>query len=170
MKKSSIIILILTVLSYTACTKDNDNDAQSNKSNDIVEMLTGKWTIHGVYKKTEIDGRVKSYNYTGEIEFMHDKSIYMDGSPFRYDIIYENGIPKTSPTSIANVINYYWGYSVVDIGGKDYISIGNDEFRNNFQIVSLTKNAFILVEDEDKEYNIDGKIYKEHYYVTMESE
>ena len=94
----------------------------------------------------------------------------MSGSPFTYYTIYENGIPQTIPISIVEVINYFWGYSVIDMGGKDYVSIGNDDFRNNFQIVSLTKNAFILVEDEDKEYNIDGKIYKEHYYVTMESE
>ena len=128
-----MILSLITLMSGAGCGTEKKTEAIENQN--VKGEFIPPDIRNGVYKKTEIDGRVKSYNYTGEIEFMHDKSIYMYGSPFRYDTFYENGIPKTIPTSIADVINYYWGYSVVDIGGKDYISLRQTSFVSSAEIL-----------------------------------
>ena len=143
----------------TACGgDDNENNGSSYTSDEIVELLAGKWEIAGDIMITEIEsGKRQGGTYTGNIEF--DKN-----QKFNRSIEAETEIEEfTKYGSLENIIHFrllgnYFGYSILKKESRNYLVF---EKKYNFEIISLTKNTFSM------KLNDDVELGQEKLHITM---
>ena len=168
MKKvySTILMLTITigVLNLCSCGGNDDGGGVSYTESEIVELLTGTWGVSGELKYTEGDKRMEG-TYTGSLEFRSNLHYYpsLNCNCTRNDFHSEGQNDNNEMKNIIyRSIPAYPVYSILKKDGKIYIVFSN----YSFEIVSLTKNTFKFVLDQDIEYN--GKIYS-HVYMTVVS-
>lgn len=163
-----MMMLVFAMPLMTACgSDDNENNGSSYTSDEIVELLTGKWEIAGDIMVTEIEtGKRLGGTYTGNIEFKDKKKIsrsikanteieelkFNKSYPL-HDIIYYTILSDHNP------------YTILKKDGKSFIAFNKDYVYYNFEIESLTKNTFKMKLNDD--LKIDGKSY--HITMTMVS-
>ena len=152
---SLVMLVVLMMPMLTSCGDDGDSSESVNYTSDeIVELLTGKWEVYGHVKITSsntdiienIDG-----DYTGTIEFLDTKKVKVN-SPVIQEIKQTDtdGSKYTVKLTLRDFISDYYKYSIIRKNGASYISFGTgDENRpNHYKIVSLTKNSFKLIRDD----------------------
>ena len=184
---SLVMLVVLMMPMLTSCGGDDGDSSGSVNytSDEIVELLTGKWEVYGHVKMTSsntdiienIDG-----DYTGTIEFLDTKKVKVNSS-----VIQEikqtdtDGSKYTVKITLRDFISDYYKYSIIRKNGAAYISFGTgDENRpNHYKIVSLTKNSFKLIRDETRQlgdnqenpYTVNqGTPYTVHYEITIISQ
>lgn len=175
-KKWSMIMLMFVALPLIVSCGDDDN-ATDLTTEEIVNMLTGKWDIKGtvrvdyVYSDIVLEGDytgTKDYDlkwegdYTGTIEFTENKDCYIHNSSKIYLRDKQGNIYRENGISLTSELSYFLEekYSILRKNGKTYIAFG----KQSFQIVSLNKNSFKLLEDEDIDYGYGETV---HYYITI---
>ena len=161
---SMLVCLVLPIM--VACSSDDDDEI-SYTADEIVEILSGEWEIHGDYRFILKNGdkmMTKEGNYTGTIEFKKDQKYAVQSTPF---FEYEQTYYGKSVTTLFTLDSFLNGstYSLPKKGGEYYISWEGmrDRYDMTFKIVSLTKKSFKLV--------LDGYIEntKETLYLTIVS-
>ena len=164
MKNSKILSFMLLAMvfvmpAFVSCSSDDDEGALNYTSEEIVEMLTGKWAIKGKFIINSVEGNKKQGEYSGEISFSKsDKGIWV--SKYRCKTINVDDLEF-------NLIKYsssYDSYSKYEVMRKDsklYLSLPGNSRYLNFQIISISKTSFKLILDEPSE---------EISYVTMISQ
>lgn len=161
---SMLVCLVLPIM--VACSSDDD-DEMSYTSDEIVEILSGEWEIHGDFRFIFKDGdkmMTKEGNYTGTIEFKKDQKYAVQSTPlYEYEETY-NGKKVTGNITL-DALLLGSTYSLLKKGGEYYISMGllKEPYDMTFKIVSLTKKSFKLVLDR---YIEDTK---ETLYLTIVS-
>ena len=147
----SMSMLVCFVLPLMVACSSDDDDEMSYTSDEIVEILNGKWSINGEFRFILKDGDkivTKEGNYTGTIEFKKDQKYAVQSTPL-YE--YESTINGKNRTSIIKLDDLLYGstYSLLKKGGEYYISLGimKEPYDMTFKIVSLTKKSFNLVLD-----------------------
>ena len=139
-----------------ACGDDDDNvgNGISYTESEIVEILTGKWGINGFVRISTDGGEKIEGDYTGTVEFTNDQKY-----------IFKCSVIEGTQISLSSLIegNNYQKYSVLRKNGNSYITFGSSSNYKSFQIVSINKNSFKLIEDEDMPSSL-------HYYITIISE
>ena len=179
MKKPFIIVGLMLIalmsLSLTACGDDNDNNGASNYTEaEIIELLTGKWEVYGDVKVTVYEtDETFTDSYKGNIEFKADKSVKFkitDGTKQKYSYTAIDGQTYEYEYYIEEAfIDNYNKYTILKKSGKNYISFGSSSNSYAFEIVSLTKNTFVLRIDDDI-FNSDNKSKAAgHVYMTIVS-
>ncbi len=153
----------------TACgSDDNDNSGSSYTTDEIVELLTGKWAISGDILVTEIEtGDRLGGTYAGDIEFKDKKKFDRNINKVKTEI---EELKIDTNTPLFNMIYYtilrnYNPYSILKKEGKSYIVFTNDYRNFNFEILSLTKNTLSMKLNDD--FEIDSR--KIHITMTMVS-
>ena len=168
LKILSLMMLVVMAMPMMVACGDDDGDNGGNGFSyteaEIVEILTGKWTIYGHCIITNTDGNKFEDDYTGTVEFTDAKKYIFESS----DIFFEG-------ENLGDIIggNNYHKYSILRENGKYYIVFDCGMYvYQHFQVVSLTKTTFKLVEDEDLFFysSAGNKDRKAHYYITIVSE
>ena len=92
---SMLVCLVLPIM--VACSSDDD-DEMSYTSDEIVEILNGKWGVSGDFRFIFKDGdkmMTKEGNYTGTIEFKKDQKYAVQSTPlYEYEYTF-NGKKET---------------------------------------------------------------------------
>ena len=167
---SMMMFVAMALPMMVACGSDKDDDGGSNvnyTTDEIVEMLNGKWGIYGHVKCTTSQENISDFtgDYTGTIEFTSNRKFTLSSSKMPYK---DNG--ETFEIPLENFLPNYGTYTILKQNGKNYVQL---EGRCNFLIQSLSKNSFKLVEDEDVTFEVyTGDHYENitmHYYITMYS-
>jgi ABC-type multidrug transport system fused ATPase/permease subunit len=109
----------------------------------------------------------------GNIEFKADKSVKFkitDGTKQKYSYTAIDGQTYEYEYYIEEAfIDNYNKYTILKKSGKNYISFGSSSNSYAFEIVSLTKNTFVLRIDDDI-FNYDNKSKAAgHVYMTIVS-
>lgn len=174
---SMMMLVAMALPMMMACGSDKDDEGGSNvnyTTDEIVEMLTGKWGIYGHVKCTTSQENTSDFtgDYTGTIEFTSDRKFTLSTSKMPYK---NHG--ETFEITLENIIDSYGSYTILKKNGKNYIQLEhNKDNRFSFLIQSLTPNSFKLVEDEDitleyytGDHYENHEIITMHYYITMYS-
>ena len=178
MKKTCRIVglMLIAVMGFglTACGDDDGGSGGSVNytSDEIIEILTGKWGVYGHIKVTssnsdiimKVDG-----DYTGTIEFTDKQKVIAKSSEIDMSITYPEGHTSTEKTTLASVFSSY-KYTITRKNGAVYISLGSGEEPNEYKIVSLTKTSFKLVKDEMREgkiLGVDNHIYSVNLHIEV---
>lgn len=143
---SMLVCLVLPIM--VACSSDDD-DEMSYTSDEIVEILNGKWGISGEFRVIFPDGDkmvTKEGNYTGTIEFKKDQKYTVQSTTlFEYEFTF-NGKKENRKYTLEKLL-YGSTYSLLKKGGEYYITFGSSDYFS-FKIISLNKKSFKLVLDE----------------------
>ena len=167
---SMMMLVAMALPMMMACGSDKDDEGGSNvnyTTDEIVEMLNGKWAISGHVKCTSNQKDVSDFtgDYTGTIEFTSDRKFTLSSSQIPFKVQGE-----TYETTLEGILYDKGTYTILKKNGKNYVQL--DSFYN-FLIQSLSKNSFKLVEDEDIIFGYyTGDHYEDrsmHYYITMYS-
>lgn len=171
-----LVVMALPIM--VACGDDDDNDDNNNNIGasyteaEIVELFTGKWEVYGEVKATFYEAdETYTDNYKGTIEFKADKSVKFkvtDGTKYKYT---DDGQPYETEYYVAEIlIGNNFKYTVLKKGGKNYISFDYSSIDSYpFEIVSITKNTFMLRLDDDIiDYENKSKPLG-HIYMTIVS-
>lgn len=152
-------------------SNDESGNDISYTSEEIVQILTGKWEIHGHVTVSDGTNIKVDNDYTGTIEFKADQSYNAKSSVI-------NTVPGVSVAGSNKVYyddldiqNYLSGtpyrYTILRKNSNYYLAFGSSNHPGStFQIVSLTKKSFKLVE-EDKVFEWGAETQYRHYYVTI---
>ena len=166
--KKSVLLSVLLVLGMLpllfACSSDDDNSAAELTSDEIVQLLTGKWEINGELKiKNQGTGDSFEGSYNGTIEFKKDNKIdFRVTKGDKYTV--ELGGKTYSMYLEEDIIDDYYGYSILKKNGKNYIAFGSKSHPYNFEIVSLKASVLRLVLNQSDVYNDNNTI---DYYMTL---
>ena len=176
---SILMLVVLTLPLLTSCGGDDGDSSGSVNytSDEIVELLTGKWEVYGHVKTTSsntdvienIDG-----DYTGTIEFLDTKKVKVN-SPVIQEIKQTDpdGSKHTYKITLRDFISDYYKYSIIRKNGAAYISFGtgDEKWPNHYKIVSLTKNSFKLIRDDTWQMGDNQKNpYTVHFEITIISQ
>jgi len=164
---SKLMLAVMTMLVMVACGGSDDNKSSEYTSEDIVKLLTGKWTISGDVLLTETEtGNKMEGNYTGTLNFKENQSIesYVKANCTHSDF---------SENDLSWIINFHflynkYKYSVAKKNGKDYISIKGVTNSYDFEIISLDKTTMRLVLEGDYTRLLDDK-KNTHVFMTVNS-
>ena len=162
-----MILASFSVLLFGACSSDDNNgDDILYTSNEIIEILTGKWNIYGHVRISGDTDRVVDSDYTGTLEFKADQKYSAKSSVISTMGI--NNINGETYTWDEDIYDYlgdasYHKYSIIRKSDKYYIEFGH----STFEIVSLTKKSFKLVLDEDRPWGSPEDMHYAHYYITI---
>ena len=175
-RKSSLskfmLILMVSPMMVSCSSSDESGNDISYTSEEIVQILTGKWEIHGHVTVSDGTNIKVDNDYTGTIEFKADQSYNAKSSVI-------NTVPGVSVAGSNKVYyddldiqNYLSGtpyrYTILRKNSNIYLAFGSSNNpRSTFQIVSLTKKSFKLVEEEDKVFEWGAETQYRHYYVTI---
>jgi len=157
--------LLLSTTLFTACSGDDDsNNGSSYSTEEIEELLTGKWKFSGEFKindppKTKT---LLSETYTGTIEFKANHEV---SHPIKVDadINETNGDLANFLTRI--ILYPDNKYQILRKDGKNYI-IFDETYKYTFEIIYLNKTTCYLVMDQDLEIVIYDVTYLEGRTVT----
>ena len=162
MKNSKILsfmlmAMVLVMPTCVSCSSD-DEGASTYTSEEITELLMGKWTISGDLN-CETTSLSFDEHYKGTIEFKNNNKYVFNVTE---SDLYK-GLGKIVEYSFANSSS---SYSVLKKGGDSYLILGNSKCP--FKIVSLKKNSLKLVLDEDviDLYILNSK-QSGHVYMTI---
>ena len=170
---SMMMLVAMALPMMVACGSDKDDEGGSNvnyTTDEIVEMLNGKWAISGHVKCTSNQKDISDFtgDYTGTIEFTSDQRFTLSSSKMPYKI---QGDVVDLP--LENILVNKGTYTILKKNGKNYVQLKDYSLSFNFLIQSLSKNSFKLVEDEDITFDYyTGDHYEDntmHYYITMYS-
>ena len=162
-------ILVVLCFGLVSCSSDDVEEGSniSYTSDEIVELLKGEWVISGHVQVLSLESNEKTIDsdYTGTIEFTEAKKYKISSSKMPYK---EKGV--ASEVDISRFLSHAGTYSILRKEGKTYLTLDNEPFL----IVSLTKNSFRLIENEDVVvgYRFDGSSIEKvryHYYITIVS-
>lgn len=183
MKKPFIIVGLMLIalisLSLTACGDDDGSSGSVNYTSDeIIEMLTGKWEVYGHAKVTSSDTQICENldgDYTGTVEFTKEQRAKAKSSVIGEESVSMDGQTYTEKVTLADFISDYYKYKITRKNGAVYITFGSDEYPYNYKIVSLTKTSFKLVCDDIHHFKYIGIGGKEvsvdfHYEITIISQ
>lgn len=172
MKK--IIINLVMALIVPACLScSSDDDGVSNyTSEEITELLKGKWTISGDIKCKTSNINFDGY-YKGTIEFK-DKNKFTfsitEGDKYKYEYNVDGKIYERSTYLESSFVYNLDEYKILKRGGDTYLVLGYSRYP--FKIVSLKKNSLKLVLDEDiiDSYLLHYDKENGHVYMTILSD
>ena len=170
MKKVKCLSLMLISVLFSAfvisCSSDDDEVVSNYTSDEILELLKGKWSVNG---ETKLVSETDNFagKYKGTLEFFQNKynEYYADfeakeGDKYNYHD-YEF-FPQ----------GYFIGHdrkvTVMKQGGKNYLLFGSSKFP--FEIIKLNKTTLKLKLDTDFENDVwtfYGKQY--HVYITIQT-
>ena len=162
----AIIMVMMQIVCFGSCSSDSDgSDGEvSYTSDEIVEILTGRWSIKGQIN-WENQSQTDAGEYTGSIEFSKSEKrnwvSYLDAP-----VTYEKSGEKSNLNKIIRsrrAGSDYEKYEVMRSNGKMYLCLPTSSGYWPFQIRSMNKNSFKLVLDEP--LTSGGRLY-----VTMISE
>ena len=166
---SMMMLVAMTLPMMVACGGDDDNNNNNGStysSDEIVELLTGKWDIAGDFIISDTENKqLMSGTYTGNIEFNANQKftrsikVTVDGNESEAT---EEDVRKYL-TSV--FINNYYPYQILKKGGKNYICFDKTY---NFEIRSLNKTTFYFEMDQDL-MSYSGEKVEGHIYMTMVS-
>ena len=169
-------LILISVLSYglTSCGSDGDDDGGSGggvdyTSDEIVEMLTGKWEVYGHAKATSNIENPSDFDsdYTGSIEFGANQSVKAKSTVMK-EVKEEGGY--TYNITLGSILDSSYKYKITRKNGATYISFGSDNYPKDFKIVSLTKKSFKLVMNQDFEGWDMKQSYTTHAEITIISQ
>ena len=174
--------MMVAALGLTACGGDSDDDAHGVSeltSDAIVELLEGKWDVHGKLRFNmhfDIDEfSVRSYsyegNYKGTIEFYKDKKFVFKITEYDNDRVKATYKDNTTKYESGRMETYYYNYVpssseyIIKKGNKNYIVFRADTEFSDFEIMSLKTNSFKLVLDKENSSKLEKHIanIKEQY-------
>lgn len=163
-----MLLSVFSIFMVEACSSDDDNgDDISYTSNEIIEILTGKWEIYGHVRISGDTDRMVDSDYTGTIEFKSDQKYSANSSVISTTEIQNNKSGKTY--TINNDISDYLGdasyhkYSIIRKNDRYYIEFAHA----TFQIISLTKKSFKLIMDEDVAWGSLDDLHYAHQYISI---
>lgn len=178
-RKSSLskfmLILMVSPMMVSCSSNDESGNDISYTSEEIVQILTGKWEIHGHVTISDGTNIKVDNDYTGTIEFKADQSYSAKSTVI-------NTAPAISPSvEGSDKVVYYddydiqsylsgtpYRYTILRKNSNYYLAFGSSNHPGStFQIVSLTKKSFKLVEEEDKVFEWGAETQYRHYYVTI---
>ena len=171
-KVKSLSLMLITVLfsmCVVSCSKDDDEGVSNYTTEEIFELLRGKWAVSGEIKLTsEADNFAGKYK--GTLEFAQSGSDYIN---FRFSIDdgdkYKSEYDSFYPERI--FVDYRADATIFRQGGKTYLHLPNSSYP--FEIVNLTKNSLKLKLDTDfvskSYYKLKGSNEKYHVYMTIQS-
>lgn len=111
------MLVTLTLSVVMACSSDDDeiSGAADYTSDEIVELLTGKWEISGEVRISEPIGGKSQTNYTGTIEFKANQKYNVSNT-----ILFEDG---DTNLYLSDILNNYRPYVILRKNGKNYIQV-----------------------------------------------
>ena len=157
---AGLILMAAMSLCLTSCGSDDDDDFGGGidytsggidyTSNEIVEILKGRWDVHGHIKLTSSDtNKIPNLDtdYSGTIEFFEDYKFYATSPVFQIRTYNIDGI--TYETELRLFSFFGKKYTIHKKNGSVYISFTeyNDK-PTSYEIVSINKKGFKLVRDE----------------------
>ena len=169
-----LMLIVAMGVCLTACGGDDDGGGSGGDinytSDEIIEMLTGKWEVYGHAKCVSDKAEAPNFDidYTGTIEFTKEQRAKAKSS-----VWYEEKIGDfTAKITLGSFIDDYYKYKITRKNGVTYISFGSDHSPNDFKIVSLTKTSFKLVLNKD--FQVDEPMisgaYTSHVEITVISQ
>ena len=162
-----MLFTAFSIFMVEACSSDDDNgDDISYTSNEIIEILTGKWEIYGHVRISGDTDRKVDSDYTGIIEFKADQKYNAKSSIISTTGI--NNINGETYTWDEDLYDYlgdasYHKYSIIRKNDRYYIEFAHA----TFQIMSLTKKSFKLIMDEDVAWGSLDDPHYAHQYISI---
>lgn len=152
----------------TACgSDDNENSGSSYTTDEIVDLLNGKWQVSGDAMLTEIEtGKRLGGNYFGTMEFDKKQNCKwkFENNPTIEELNFEKSKLYASNDFERLLVYMFYNsnYSILKKEGKNYFVVSSGY---EFEINYITKSTFKMTLDKD--LKIDNK--KCHLTATLVS-
>ncbi len=167
---STILLAVMTMSTMVACSSssdDEDGGGVSYTESEIVELLSGTWKVSGDLKVVEKEtGKVLEGNYDGNITFTSSQKVIFGSTSNctrndfdTQDYSDNNRFMNHKVNSQYILCSTYRDYEIVKKNGKIHLDL-SPYHKYFFEIVSLNKNTFKLVLNQDCD---DGT----HVYMTV---
>ena len=161
--------MALMVPACVSCSSDDDG-ASNYTSEEISELLKGKWTIGGDIK-CKTTNIIFEDHYKGTIEFKDNNKFSFsitEGDNYEYQYEMGGGTVGKESTYLEKCFVYSSDtYKILKKGGDNYLILHYSKYP--FKIVSLKKNSLKLVLDEDiiDDYILNYNKENGHIYMTI---
>ena len=169
---SMVMLVAVALPMMVACggDDDNNNNGSSYSSDEIVELLIGKWEIAGDFRISDSENKQQiSGTYTGNIEFKANQK-FTRSIKITVDRNDTKNTEEFVRYYVASFISDYYAYQILKKGGKNFICFDKTY---NFEIRYLNKTTFYFEMDQDlMSYNTTNNGTSEekvagHVYMTM---
>ena len=164
---SMMMLVAVALPMMVACggDDDNNNNGSSYSSDEIVELLTGKWDIAGDFRISDPENKQQiSGTYTGNIEFNANQK-FTRSIKITVDRNDTEATEENVKYLVEEFIDNYYAYQILKKSGKNYICFDKNY---NFEIRSLNKTTFYFEMDQDL-MSYSGEKVTGHVYMTMVS-
>ena len=164
-----MMLVAMTLPMMVACggDDDNNNNGSSYSSDEIVELLTGKWDIAGDFRISGPENKQQiSGTYTGNIEFNANQKFTRSIKVTVDENVFETTEEDVRKYLTDTFIRNYYAYQILKKGGKNYICFDK---KYNFEIRSLNKTTFYFEMDQDLMSYSSAEKVEGHVYMTMVS-
>ena len=150
---TGLMLMVVMALCLASCGSDDDDDFSGGvdyTSDEIVEILKGRWDVHGHIKLTSSDtNKIPNLDsdYSGTIEFLEDYKFNATSPVIQSYTRNIDGITIEKELGLSSFFGNK--YTIHKKNGSVYISFtGYDDYPSSYKIVSINKKGFKLVRDE----------------------
>lgn len=168
---SKLMLAVMTMVVMAACGGSDDNKSSEYTSEDIVKLLTGKWTISGdIIVTADETGKKIEGNYTGTMEFTADQKVNRKFVANCSHNDFPTDYYGSDNAMLGALLSYLTDskYTVAKKNGKNYISFRASSSKSyDFDIVSLDKTRMRLVLDDNKNIGVGDNYNDSHVYMTI---
>lgn len=164
-KLAGLMLMAVMGLCLASCGSDDDDDFSGGvdyNKDEIAEMLTGEWDVHGNVKIKENNKESINSDFTGTITFtkydVHTAGLKLQNGN-------DNQVKNEIEEDLSIIFN--GEYEIIKKNGNAYLYF---YYLDSFKIVSLTKKGFKLIMDCEYEYIYnDGSNnpVTKHYLITV---